>query len=82
MRKIYITKEDLLNELETARDKLFKDKSKPAGPFAYIAVVLLVVIALLFIIPMILSWLLVIILYIPGYIIDSIIVSYFYKRKK
>lgn len=82
MRKIYITKEDLVNEIEAMPNRLFKNKNKPAGPFAYIAVSLLLLVTLMCAIPMMVSWLLILILYIPGYAIDSIIVNYFIKGKK
>ena len=82
MTKMYITKEDLINQLDIARDKLFRDNTVSPGPFAYIAVIILVTGTILLSIPIILFWLLVILLYIPGYVFDSIFVNYFYKGKK
>lgn len=78
MRKIYITKEDLINEIETVKDRL---DSKPVGPIAYLIVLIGVVFSLILLIPIVLLWLILIIMYIPGFLLDNLILKFLYKGK-
>lgn len=78
MRKIYITKEDLLNDLENVKIQLDK---KSVGPFAYLVVFVGVILSLLMFIPIIALWLLLLVLYIPGFLLDNIILKLLYKGK-
>lgn len=78
MRKIYITKEDLVNELENLKVDLAK---KPTGPFAYLVVLIGVIGSLLLFIPIIVFWLMLIVIYIPGFILDNFIIKLLHKGK-
>lgn len=78
MRKIYITKEDLINEIDIVKNRL---GNKPVGPIAYLIVLIGVVVSMILLIPIIVLWLILIILYIPGFLLDSLILKFLHKGK-
>ena len=82
MRKIYITKEDLINELETISSKIGNKTEKNIGVFAYLVAFIAIVGTLFLLIPIVVLWLLLLVIYIPGFFLDSLILKIFAKRKQ
>lgn len=73
---MYITKENLIKELDNLNSKIAK---QPVRPLAYLIVLIGVILTIFLIMPIIFLWLLLIILYIPGFLIENAII---YIRRK
>lgn len=65
---MYITKENLIKELREINSKLNK---KPVRPVAFTLVFIGFILTLFLLIPIILVWVLLITLYVPGFLLDN-----------
>ena len=72
MDKFYIEKEELLELLAADTKKLVK----ASGPIAYVIACIGIFLTLLLLVPIVVLWLLLIIIYVPGYFIDTFILKY------
>lgn len=68
---MYITKENLIKELREINSKLNK---KPVRPVAFTLVCIGFILTLFLLTPIIFVWILLVILYIPGFLLDNFII--------